>query len=294
MFLAVEVPGFVGSGREATASGLLYSGPAFARTIGLTLLAGRDIERMDRIDTPRVAVVNESFARHFFGNLEVVGRVVRLDRPITIVGLVTDALDDGVKSSRQPMMYLPFAQGDSHALTFTIRSAPAATPISETASRTLERLEPAVGVAKVQTLDAQVEETLRRERLLAVLGTTFSGLALLLMAIGLYGMLNATVTRRTVEIGIRTALGATRSRIARLVAGQTAAVFGSGLAIGGVGYAIAGNLIQSQLFGVALSDIRVIGATVGALTVIAATAVWIPSRRATRISPAEALRHDGA
>jgi ABC-type antimicrobial peptide transport system permease subunit len=107
-------------------------------------------------------------------------------------------------------------------------------------------------------------------------------------------MLSATVTRRTLEIGVRTALGATRVRIARLVAGQTAVVFTSGLALGGVGYAIAGHLIQSQPFGVALCDLRVVGATVGALTMIAAAAVWIPSRRAMRISLAEALRHQEA
>ncbi len=294
MFLAVEVPGFAGLGRESTASGLLYAGPAFVRTMGLTLLAGRDIEPMDRADAPPVAIINASFARHFFGEVDVIGRAFRLDRWITIVGVVGDVLDEGLKGTIQPMMYLPFLQGDSKALTFTIRSAQAATPISETARRTLERLEPAVGVARVEAVEAQLEEALRRERLLAVLGTIFSGLALLLMAIGLYGMLNATVTRRTVEIGVRTALGATRGGIARLIAGQTAAVFVSGLVLGGAGYAMAGHLIQSQLFGVALSDLRVVGATVGALTVIAAVAVWIPSRRATRISPAEALRHEEA
>jgi ABC-type antimicrobial peptide transport system permease subunit len=149
-------------------------------------------------------------------------------------------------------------------------------------------------VAKVETLEAQLDETLRRERLLAVLGSLFSGLALLLLAIGLYGMLNAAVTRRTLEIGIRTALGATPGDIARLVAGQTTVVFASGLALGGAGYAVAGHLIRSQLFGVTVSDPGVVGATVALLTGIATAAVWIPSRRATRISPAEALRREGA
>jgi predicted permease len=292
MYLAVEVPGFAGLSRDATASGLLYVGPAFVRTLGLTLLAGRDIEPMDRAAAPRVAIVNESFARHFFGQLDVIGRAFRLDGWIAIVGVVNDALDEGLKGKIQPMIYLPFAQGDSNAVTFTIRSADAATPMSETARRTLERLEPAVGIAKVETVEAQLDEVLRRERLLAILGTTFSGLALLIMAIGLYGMLSATVTRRTVEIGVRTALGATPARIARLVGGQMAGVFASGLALGGVGYSIAGHLIQNQLFGVALSDLRVVGATVAALTMVAAAAVWIPSRRATRISPAEALREE--
>src|SRR5262249_29094159 len=166
MFLAVEVPGFTGSGRDATASGLLYTGPAFVRTLGLTLLAGRDIEPMDRANAPPVAIVNESFARHFFGKVDVIGRAFRLDRQITIVGVVKDALDEGLKGQIQPMMYLPFFQGDSNALTFTIRSAQPVVPMPETARRTLERLDPAVGVAKVETVEAQLDEALRRERLL--------------------------------------------------------------------------------------------------------------------------------
>jgi ABC-type antimicrobial peptide transport system permease subunit len=160
--------------------------------------------------------------------------------------------------------------------------------------RTVERLDPAVGVARMTTVDAQFDDLLRRERLLAALGATFGGLALLLLAVGLYGMLNAMVVRRTTEIGIRMALGAARNRIVWMIARETLTVLSVGVGLGVAGHIAAARLIQSQLFGVEPSDLTAAVAAVLALIGIATVAVWLPARRAARIDPTEALRHDYA
>jgi ABC-type antimicrobial peptide transport system permease subunit len=156
--------------------------------------------------------------------------------------------------------------------------------------RTLERLDPGVGIERVSTVDAQFDQVLRRERLLAVLGGVFGGLALLLLAVGLYGMLNAMVVRRTTEIGIRMALGAARRRIAWMLARETLVVLTVGVGLGIAGHLASAQLIQSQLFGVEPSDPAAAGAAVTGLVLIAAIAVWLPARRATRVDPMVALR----
>jgi ABC-type antimicrobial peptide transport system permease subunit len=157
--------------------------------------------------------------------------------------------------------------------------------------RSLERLDPGVGVERMSTVGAQFDEALRRERLLAVLGGVFGGLALLLLAVGLYGMLNAMVVRRTTEIGIRMALGAARRRIAWMLARETLAVLMLGAGLGLAGHLQSARFIQSQLFGVEPSDPAAAGAAVTGLVLIAAVAVWLPARRATNVDPMVALRY---
>jgi ABC-type antimicrobial peptide transport system permease subunit len=290
MNLVLDVPGFAGT----AGSGLSYAGPGFVRTLGMTLLAGRDFDATDRADSMAVAIVNESFATHFFGTVDAVGRGFAFrgpgNRPIVIAGVVKDARDGGVKRPTQEVMYLPFEQHEIRTVTFTVRAGTAVSSVSETVRRTLERLDPGVGIERMSTVDAQFDQVLRRERLLAVLGGVFGGLALLLLAVGLYGMLNAMVVRRTTEIGIRMALGAARRRIAWMLARETLVVLMVGVGLGIAGHLASAQLIQSQLFGVEPSDPTAAGAAVTGLVVIAAVAVWLPARRATKVDPMVALR----
>jgi predicted permease len=295
--LMLDVPDFAGSADTAS-SGVISAGPGFVRTLGLALIAGRDFEAADRLGSTPVAIVNESFATHFWGTVNAVGRNVAFrgpgHQPILITGVVKDARDGGVKRPTEPVMYLPFGQGDARTVTFTIRADTAVSSLSGTVRRTVERLDPAVGIARMRTVDAQFDDALRRERLLAVLGAIFGGLALLLLAVGLYGVLNAMVARRTTEIGIRMAIGAARSRIAWMIARETLIVLLVGVGLGLAGLVAAASLIRNQLFGLEPSDPAVAAGAVGALVAIATVAVWLPARRATRIEPTEALRHDYA
>ena len=294
----LDVPGFEGSGPNAASSGVISAGPRFVRTLGLTLIAGRDFLPADRAGSSPVAVVNESFATAFFANADVVGRTFALrgpgNQPIAIVGVVKDARDRGIKRPTQPVIYVPFGQREVNTVTFTVRAQTRASSLSETVRRTLESLDSSVGILRMRTVDAQIDDVLRRERLLATLGTVFGGLALLLVAIGVFGMLNGIVVRRTTEIGVRMALGASRRGIAWMLARETVILLIVGLSIGVAGHLLAGRLIQSELFGVGPSDLYAAAAAVVSLLVISTVAVWAPARRATRIDPAEALRYDDA
>jgi predicted permease len=296
MNLLLDVPGFAGTGADAAASGVVYAGPGFVRTLGMTLLAGRDLAAMDRGDSAAVAIVNESFATYFFGTVDVVGRTFAFrgsgNRPIAITGVVKDARDGGVKRPTQRVAYTPFGQRDVHTVTFSVRIDTAVSSVAEAVHRTLERLDPGVGVERITTADAQLDQVLRRERLLATLGAAFGGLALLLLAVGLYGMLNAMVVRRTAEIGVRMALGAARSRIAWMFARETLTVLIVGAALGIAGHLAAARVVQSQLFGVQPSDFTAPGSAVTGLVLIAAVAVWAPVRRATTLDPVAALRRE--
>jgi predicted permease len=294
--LAVNAPSVARSSAEHTSTGVISAGPGFVRTLGLTLLAGRDFEPTDREDSAPVAIVNESFAMNFFGHVNVVGQTFAFrgpgNQPILITGVVKDARDSGLKRETQPVIYQPFGQRELNTVTFTMRAATAVSSLSDTVRRTLEQLNPAVGIARMRTVEAQFDDVLRRERLLAALGAVFGSLALVLLAIGLYGMLNAMVVRRTPEIGLRMALGAGRHRIVSMLAFETFVVVVAGVGFGVAGYVAAGRAIQTELFGVTRYDPTAAGAAVAALVVIAAIAVWLPARRATRIDPTEALRHD--
>ena len=292
MNLVLDIPGFAGT----AGSGLSYAGPGFVRTLGMTLLAGRDFDETDRPDSTAVAIVNESFASHFFGTVDAVGRRVAFrgpgNHPIVIAGVVKDARDGGVKRRSEEVMYLPFGQRDSHTVTFTVRAETAVASVSGTVRHTLERLNPGVGIERMKTVDADFDEALRRERLLAVLGGVFGGLALLLLAVGLYGMLNAMVVRRTTEIGIRMALGAARRQIVWMLARQTLVILTVGVGLGIAGHLVSARLIQSQLFGVEPSDPTATGLAVLGLMLIAAVALCVPARRATSVDPMVALRCD--
>jgi ABC-type antimicrobial peptide transport system permease subunit len=247
---------------------------------------------------PDVALVNESFAKRFFGTINVVGRTFALrgprNPPIAITGVVKDARDSGVKKPSQPVMYLPLRDQVLRAVTFTVRVDPTSAFTADAVRRTLHRVDPGIGVATIKTVEAQFDDALRRERLLAALGGAFGGLALLLLGIGMYGMLNAMVVRRTTEIGIRMALGADRRQLVWMVSRETLTVLGVGIAVGVLGQWAAARAIQNQLFGVGPTDPSVTAFAMGTLLAVAAVAVWLPARRATRIEPTEALRHDYA
>jgi ABC-type lipoprotein release transport system permease subunit len=191
-------------------------------------------------------------------------------------------------------MYLPLRDQVLRAVTFTVRVDTASAFTADVTQRTLHRVDPGIGVARIKTMEGQFDDVLRRERLLAALAGAFGGLALLLLGIGLYGMLNAMVVRRTPEIGIRMALGAARRQLVWMVSRETLTVLCFGIALGVLGHLAAARAIQNQLFGIEPTDPFVTALAIGILLAVAALAVWLPARRATRILPTEALRHDYA
>jgi predicted permease len=300
-FLMLAVPGYEPSSEPMrNAAGIAFVGPGYARTLGLTLVAGRDILETDRQLAPQIALVNESFARNFFGTTDAaVGRTFSyapadLNPPFTIVGVVRDARDAGLHRRPGSIMYVSQAQNDERPLAFAVRTAAEPLAVASAVRQTLVALDPNVGVLRLATADGQIDDMLRRERLLAALGAAFAGLALLLVAIGLYGMLNGIVVRRTSEIGVRMALGADRARIGWMLAKEAGAILAIGTVAGVAAHIATGRAVRSELFGVMPTDATPIVAAVGVLGLVALVAVGVPARRATRIQPAEALRQDHA
>jgi predicted permease len=271
-----------------------YVGPNFLSTAGMHLISGRDFSNLDT--TRPVAIVNQAFANHFFAGSNPVGRTISWgpgQKPVEIVGLIANIKVFSVRDTgAQDVALVPLLQQTDppdHA-TLVIRSAadPARLAPALRASLTDLKLPP----SDIATMDSQVEHSLSQPHLLAILSTFFGILAVALASIGLYGVLTYSVSRRTTEIGIRMALGAQRSTILNMILSETAITVAAGIA-GGLAISIgAARLVKSLLFGVTPTDATSILAAIAILASVALTAGLLPARRASRVDPMVALRHE--
>jgi ABC-type antimicrobial peptide transport system permease subunit len=264
--------------------------------MGIPLLAGRDFDRRDVKEDSKVAIVNESFARHFFGNKSAVGRHIgrgtgpgtKID--IEIVGVVADSLYEGPREGVRRQVFIPNWGDGSTA--FYVRvglGAPAAFAAVKNAAR---RIDPSMPVYELKTLGGQLDETLLTERLIAMLSAGFGFLATLLATIGLYGVMAFVVARRTKEMGVRIALGAQSGAVLWLVMQEVLVLLAIGLAIGVPAAIGLGKLVSTQLYGIKASDPFIAGLSVVTLVVVASAAGFIPAFRASRIDPILALRYE--
>ena len=298
----VRQPGNPNLGKDVTVFTTPVS-PDWFRTFGTRLVAGRDIDARDAATAPNVAIINAAFAKRYFdgnplGQTILVGAEPPDRRPVEIVGVVQNAAFTSVREPVEPTMYVPLLQViDEELLTsfpsssVSVRAAGDLPPARLTSS-----LAAAVaGVDGALTVSFQtVTETLSvyyiRERLLALISGYFGALALLLAALGLYGVTAYSVSRRRTEIGIRMAIGADASTVVRLVLGRVAFLCGLGIAVGIIMSLWATRLVAALLFDTPARDPVMIGASAVALALVAGAAGWLPARRASRIDPAEALR----
>jgi predicted permease len=272
----------------------------YFETMGTPILAGRDFEERDGPTAPRVAIVNETLARKFFGQASPLGRRFQMEREpgvdstVEIVGVARDAKYGTLREETRPTAYLPNAQSTEPAWmshNFELRSASTATDVIPAVRAAVADVDRNV-VIQFQTLSVQVEESLTRERLLAALSGLFGGLALLLAMIGLYGVMSYNVTRRQNEIGIRMALGAGQWRVRTMVLRDVAMLVTLGLT-GGVALALAGGrLVEGFLFGLTPGDPAALAGSVALMSIVAALAGYLPARRASRVDPMVALRED--
>jgi putative ABC transport system permease protein len=274
--------------------------PEFFSTYGIKLLAGRDVERTDRVGAPDVAVVNQAFARKYTNGQSPLGHVVRdMERPgkktrsFTIVGVVADAVYDAPREELPPILYLSMAQAVVDVppdVNLNIRA--------QVGSSALLIKGVAAAIAQVdgqaslrsRPLAAPVASDFVRERLLAILSAFFGALALIVAGIGLYGMTSYAVGRRRTEIGIRMALGADAAGVVRLVLGRVATLLALGIGIGTLISLWASRFVGSLLYGVGPRDPISIIAAALVLTAIGALAAWLPARQAARVDPATVLR----
>src|SRR5262245_23146826 len=291
----LEVEGRPG---EKLKAGSMSVYPNSFATLGIPFIAGRDFGPQDSRESQEVAVISESVARHFFGAENPIGRrfTPYTDSPpqIEIIGVVRDAKYKSLREPSGPMFYMPYAQFGPAAgsMTLVVRTAGDPAPIAVAAQREARTLDPAMPRYEAETLAAQLDVSLTQERLVATLSSVFGLLALVLVCIGLYGVLAYDVARRTHEIGIRMALGANARQIVRLALGETLWMVGIGVVIG-LGAALAATRWgRSLLFGLQPHDPLTIGLAVFVLLAVAAVAGYLPARRASRVDPMVALRHD--
>ena len=272
-------------------------GPRYFATMGIPVLAGREFTDGDTKGAPKVAIVNETMAKYFFGKDNPIGRRFGIGRSsatdIEIVGVVKDVRSLQLRNQAPRFVYLPYRQDESLTqLTFYVRSAQDGPTTATAVRQAVQRLDPNLPIFDLKSMEAQLDESLFIERMVAVLSVAFGALATLLAALGLYGVMSYAVARRTREIGIRMALGAERRRVLWLVLREVAVLAASGI-VGGLLVAIwLTRQVQSQLFGLSPTDPLTIGGAMVLLAVIAVIAGYVPARRATAIDPMVALRSE--
>jgi predicted permease len=274
-------------------------GPGFFATLGIPLRAGRDFDNADRLGSRRVVIVNETFARYFFGDKDPLGRHLTENRlkampnaDAEVVGVVKDTRAGSMREDQRRFVYVPYAQqSDLAEMTIYTRTTTEPLALAARLRAIVHRIDPTLPVTGLKTMDAQISESLFVERLVAALSAAFGLLATLLAAIGLYGVMSYAVSLRTREIGIRVALGADRRTVLAMVLKEVAVLALVGVAIGlPSGYGL-GRLVEAQLFGLTARDPFTFALATVTLLATALLAGYLPARRAMRVQPMAALRY---
>jgi len=280
-----------------------YISPGYFATMQMPILVGRDFNLDDTATSPKVVIVNQAFVKKFLsGAKNPIGRAFRMwespgkPRPYyTVVGLVKDSVYNDMHQPMVPVMYYPRMQNSDPetfaGLTFLIRSRGGMTGLLNSVKDTITGVNPEIDI-QFKVLRTQIRESLVQDELMATLCGFFGVLAVLLAAIGLYGVISYTVAQRTNEIGIRMALGAQRSNVVRLVLGDVAILIAIGIVVG-TGLTLAGSKAASSLlFGLKARDPLTLALAMMVLAAIGFAASFVPARRASRLDPIAALRYE--
>ena len=296
----LQIDGYTAKSRDDTNVYLNRVSDRFFETLGTGLLAGRDFNSHDTLQSPQVAIVNQTMAKKFFAGQNPIGRRYRiqngnkLSATIEIVGVVKDAKYRELRDEIPPTAYLPAIQGPFLQLPMTLELRVAAGPptaLIPGVKSAIAEVNPSVSL-EVTTLATQVDESLIRERLLATLSGFFGALALLLATIGLYGVMSYNVARRRNEIGIRMALGAAQSGVLRMILREVATLVFLGLAIGLAVALATTRFVASFLYGLTPNDPRILILAAAILATVAVIAGYLPARRASHLDPMTALREE--
>jgi putative ABC transport system permease protein len=295
---SILVEGYVPNGEGTTSANYNSVGPGYFRTLGTPLIAGREFAASDTLTAPKVAIVNEAFVRRFFAGQNALGR--RIGRGGTnaaldtlIVGVVKDAKYSSMREAVPAVFFTPYMQSARQgSLWFYLRTAVPPAQVAPAIRREVAALDTNLPIQNLRTMDEQIRNHTSAERLLSTLTAVFAGLATLLAAIGLYGVLAYNVANRTREIGIRMALGARATHVRALVARDVIIMIGIGTLAGLGAAAGVSQLLKSVLFEMQPWDPAVFAAAAALLGLVALAAAYVPSRRAMTVDPMIALRYD--
>ncbi len=267
--------------------------PGYFDTIGARLLAGRDFNAADTPDKQQVYIISEHLAKTYFHGENPIGRYLRSEGgKLPVIGVVADIRDQGPRETTLDTVYQDAGQLLASSLTVFVRCDGACAPLLPTLRTAIRDVDPHTPILAIQTLQTQIEGAFSTQEVLGFLSTLFAALAMLLVAAGIYGVLSYTLTRRTREMGIRLALGASARDIVRLFVSEAASMIALGTLIGVPGALAAVTLLRSQLFGVAPHDPGTLAACVLCIVFTIVLASIQPIRRALRIAPQQALRID--
>jgi len=267
-------------------------------TMEIPLLRGRGFNQQDNLSAPKVAIISETLARKFFPDDDPIGKRVGFDAKtagqIEIIGIARDIKYNSQREEDTPLIYLPWLQAteETGEMYFALRAAGEPTALAAAVRQAVREVDNNLPIIDIKTQAAQASETLTQERLFANLLSFFGALALVLAAVGLYGVMAYSVAQRTNEIGIRMALGAQTGNVLRLVIWQGMKLVLIGLAAGVLAAFALKQIIASQLYGVQATDPLTFALVSALLMIIALLACWIPARRATKVDPMVALRYE--
>jgi len=266
-------------------------GADFFRTMGIPILSGRDIGEQDRPDTQHVAVVNQTLVSRYLANTNPIGHHIVRAAPITIVGVVADSKYRAVDEEPRPMAWFAAMQSPSlGTMHIEVRTRGNALALLPEIRKTVAALYPNIPLENPMTQQAQFEKSYEQPRMFAAMGGFFGLLAALLVATGLYGMHSYRVSRRTTEIGVRMALGASRSKVLAMVLRESAWILAAGLAVGVPLTLLAARPLKSMLYRLSPFDPISFVLAIFAMIAISAVAAFVPARRAASIEPMQALR----
>jgi predicted permease len=270
--------------------------PRYFETMRIKLVSGRDFTEHDNAASPRVAIINQSMARHHWPGVDPIGKRFRLhlnDPWVNIIAVARDAEQSDWGAAAANEYYFPFGQNPvdfQRYASFVVRTAADPAALAPAIEKAVWSLDPDLPIAEVQTMQQVVSRAVWRPRFSASLLGGFAALALALAAIGIYGVVSYGVSQRAREIGIRMALGARPSDVLRRVLGEGAKFAAAGSAIGIAGSLLLTRYLETELYQVKAGDPTVMTLSAAALAAIALVASWLPARRATRVDPAVALR----
>ena len=278
-------------------------GPEYFDTVGVQLVSGRTFTPQDDQDHPGVALVNESFVKHYFNGEKALGQRMKPGPPgriwrgqkltsFEIVGIVRDVKLAGLEAPSEPAYYLPASQAPLEDMMILVRTTTDPLWIVGAVRGAVLSIDPNQPISNVNTLEKVVDDSIAQRRLNMLLMGVFGGLALLLSAVGIYGLLSHAVTQRTQEMGIRMALGAQVGDVLKLVLRQGMVLVLAGEVIGLVGAFALTRLMRGLLFGVTPNDATTFVVVAGVLAVVALLACYVPARRATKVDPLVALRYE--
>ena len=294
----IRIDGQAQQGESKLLSNFNRVGPRYFQTMGTRIVAGRDFNERDTLNSTKVAIVNESYSRRFLAGANPIGRTFRIEEapgrpepPYEIIGVVKDSKYQELREEITPLTFLTTSQDETpdRSMQFVLRSPASFAAVTASVKRAVAEVDPSISIV-FQNLQAQIRESLILERLMAMLSGFFGFLAGLLATIGLYGVISYSVARRKQEIGIRIALGANRRAVIRLVLGEAAVLLLIGLTAGGALAVLAARTARSMLFGLQPHDPLTLGLAIAILAAVGLAASYLPALRAAAVDPMVALR----